>query len=124
MTDHDRRIEEAFLAEERDLLRSIGEEPAYLEQALSLFQGRTSWVNFVLMAAQAALFAGGVWAAWNFFASEELLSALKWGLPAAVAILAALMIKLSLYPVIHSHRIIRELKRLQFLMAPRDHDQQ
>ena len=120
MNDPDHTIDQAIFDEERELLRSIGDEPAYIEQALGLFGGRAGWVNLLLMAAQAILFAGGVWAAWNFFASEDALTALRWGLPAAVALVAALTIKLSLYPVVHVNRIVRELKRLQVQIAARD----
>jgi hypothetical protein len=112
-------IEKAVDAEEREMLRSIAEEPAYVEQALSLFEGRTGWVNIVLMVAQAALFITGVWGFWNFFAATETLAALHWGLPAAVALLMALAIKLALYPVIQTNRIIREMKRLELQMSLR-----
>lgn len=120
MRDTDMMIEQALDAEERELMRRIGEEPAYVEQALSLFEGRTGWVNIVLMVAQGALFVAGVWAAWNFFGATEALTALHWGLPAAVALLMALAIKLALYPVIQANRVIREMKRLELQIAARD----
>jgi len=120
MRDIDVMIDEALDAEERELLRSIGEEPGYVGQALGLFAGRTGWVSVLLMVAQAVLFVGGLWAAWNFFQADEMLTALHWGLPAAVALLMALTIKLALYPVIHTNRVIRELKRMQLQMASRE----
>lgn len=120
MRNTDTKIEQALDAEERELLRSIAEEPAYVEQALGMFKGRTAWVNMVLMIAQAALFVGGVWATWNFFQADDALTALHWGLPAAVALLMALAIKLALYPVIQANRVIREMKRLELLIASRD----
>lgn len=120
MSDTDIMIERALDAEERELLRSIGEEPAYREQALGLFKGRTGRVNIVLMGAQATLFVGGTWAAWNFFRATDTLAALHWGLPAAVALLMALAIKLALYPAIQANRVIREMKRLELLIASRD----
>ncbi len=120
MRDTEMMIEEALDSEERELLRSIEEEPAYSEQALRLFKGRGGWVNIVLMVAQAVLFIGGVWASWNFFRATEALTALHWGLPAAVALLMALSIKLALYPVIQANRVIREMKRLELQLAFRD----
>lgn len=120
MSDADMMIERALDAEERELLRSIGEEPAYREQALGLFKGRTGRVNIVLMWAQATLFVSGIGAAWNFFKATDTLAALHWGLPAAVALLMALAIKLALYPVIQANRVIREMKRLELLIASRD----
>lgn len=117
MSSNDRMINEALAAEERDLLQRIGEEPAYIEQALGLFAGRNGWVNGLLMVLQAALFFGGLWAAWNFFAAETVLSALRWGLPAAVALLMGVTIKMALFPVVHIQRLQLALKRMELLMA-------
>jgi len=113
MTDLDREMESAITAEERDLLRRIGEEPGAIPQLLGLFRGPTGWVNLVMMAAQAALFVAGVLAAWRFFQATEALEALRWGLPAAVAVLAALVIKVAMYPVVHIRQLRLELLRLQ-----------
>lgn len=120
MSNRDILIDQALDAEEQELLRSIGEEPTHFEQTLGLFKGRTGWVNMVLMGAQAILFASGVWAAWNFFGATDALTALHWGLPAAVALLMALAIKLALYPVIQANRLLRELKRLELHIVSRD----
>ncbi|QYU68883.1 hypothetical protein J4558_01690 [Leptolyngbya sp. 15MV] len=119
MSDSERTIDEALIAEERALLRSIGDEPGYIDQAMGLFAGRNGWVNGILMAAQALLFAGGVWAAWRFFAATTTLDALHWGIPAAVALVMALIIKMSLYPIIHIQRLLRELKRMELTMGQR-----
>jgi hypothetical protein len=67
MRDLDRMIDEALDTEERELLRSIGEEPGYLRQAIGVFSGRTGWVNVVLMIVQGIAFLAGAWAAWHFF---------------------------------------------------------
>lgn len=120
MRDTDQMMDQALDAEERELLRSIGEEPGYVKQALGLFDGRIGWVNVLLMVAQTALFLGGAWAAWSFFAAENTLTALRWGLPAAVALLMSLTIKLTLYPAIQTNRVIRELKRMELQIASRE----
>ncbi len=121
MPDLDQMIDEALDAEERELLRSIGEEPGYFRQMFGVFGGRLGFVHVLLMVVQAAAFIGGVWAAWYFFAAGDALSALHWGLPAAVLLLMSLMIKLSMWPTIQTNRVLRELKRieLQLARAPR-----
>lgn len=115
----DQLIDEALAAEERALLRSIGEEPSQLEQAIGLFGGRNGWVNIVLMVLQAALFLAGLWAGWRFVGAETPIEAIHWGLPSAVALIMAVVIKMALYPVIHTQRLLRELKRLELRMALR-----
>ena len=114
MRNIDELIDKAVDAEERDLLRRIGEEPGYVSQALGLFSGRTGWVSMVLMVAQTILFIVGAWASWRFFIAADVLQALHWGLPAAVLLLMALIIKLSLWPVVHFNRVLARLKLVDF----------
>ena len=117
MRDLDAMIDEALDAEERELMRSIGEEPGFFAQAFDVFGGATGWVNALLMVVQTALFFAGIWAAWHFFQADEALTALRWGLPSAVLLLMALIIKLSLWPIMQSNRIVRGLKRIQLQIA-------
>ena len=117
MRDMDQMIDEALDAEERDLLRSIGEEPGFFAQAFGLFAGPAAWVNVLLAFVQGILFIAGVWAAWNFFAATDALAALRWGLPAAVLLLTGLTIKMALWPTLQANRVIRELKRLELQVA-------
>lgn len=119
MKDSDLMVDEAVIAEEQALLRSIGEDRGYIDEALGLFAGRNGWVNGVLMILQAVLFIGGVCAAWQFFVADTVLVALRWGLPAAVALIMAVTIKMALYPVVHLHRLLRELKRIELVLAAR-----
>lgn len=117
MRDLDQMIDEALDAEERELLRSVGEEPGFFNQAFGIFSGPTAWVNALLMVVQTLLFVAGIWAAWNFFEAGDSLSAIRWGLPAAVLLLMALIIKLSLWPTMQTNRIMRELKRIELQLA-------
>ena len=117
MKDIDRMIEEALDGEEQALFRDTAREPGFFEQAFGLLGGRNGWVNGILVVVQAALFVGGLWAGWRFFEAETVLSALHWGLPAAVLVLMALIIKLGMMPELQANRLMRELKRLQLQAA-------
>ncbi|MFA6114147.1 MAG: DUF6768 family protein [Sphingomonas sp.] len=117
MKDIDRLIDEALDAEERALLHSIGDEPGYFEQIMGIFAGRFGWVSLILIIVQGAAFVAGAWAAWRFFAADQVLDALRWGLPAAVLLLMSLMIKMALWPQIHTNRLMRELKRIELQVA-------
>ena len=119
MRDLDQMIDEALDAEERELLRSIGEEPGYLHQAFGIFSGRLGWLNAVLMIVQGAAFLGGAWATFNFFATDDTLLALRWGLPAAVLLLMSLTIKMAMWPTLQANRLMRELKRIELQFAYR-----
>lgn len=117
MQDIDRMIEEALDGEEQALFRETATEPGFFSQAFGLFGGRNGWVNGIMVLAQAALFISGLWAGWRFFEAETPLSALHWGLPAAVLVLASLIVKTAMMPEIQANRLMRELKRLQLQAA-------
>jgi hypothetical protein len=117
MRNLDQMIEETLDAEEREILRNIGEEPGFFTQAFGIFGGPAGWVNLLLMFVQGALFIAGVWAAWQFFEAADALTALRYGIPAAVLLLMALIIKIALIPAIQTNRVMRELKLLQLQVA-------
>jgi len=117
MQDIDRMIEEALDGEEQALFRETAREPGFFAQAFGLLGGPNGWVNVVMMVVQAALFVAGLWAGWRFFEAETALSALHWGLPAAVLVLMSLIIKLGMMPELQANRLMRELKRLQLQTA-------
>lgn len=117
MQDIDRMIEEALQGEEQALFRETAREPGFVGQTIGLFGGRNGWVNLLLMVAQAALFIAGAWAGWRFFQADTVLAALQWGLPSAVLLLMALIIKMGLMPEIQANRLIREVKRLELQIA-------
>ena len=117
MRDIDLLIDEALDAEERDLLRSIGEEQGFIAQVFGIFRGRTGWVSMAMIGAQAVTAIGGAWAAWRFFEAGDALTALRWGLPAAVLLMTSTMIKTALFPTIYTNRLMRELKRIELQIA-------
>lgn len=117
MQDIDRMIEEALDGEEQALFRETAREPGFFMQAFGLLGGPNGWVNVVLMVVQTALFVVAIWAGWRFFEAETALSALHWGLPAAVLALMALIIKMGMMPTMQANRVIRELKRLELQVA-------
>lgn len=118
MSELDRMIDAALTEEDRALLARAGQEPGYLGQVGGLFGGPLGWVNAVVMAAQTMLFVGGAWAAWRFFQAADVLDALKWGLPAAVLLLMATILKVStLWPSLQANRVLREIKRVELQIA-------
>lgn len=115
----DRMIEEALQEEDREILAQTA-ELGYFAQALGLFRGKTAWVNWVIMVVQTVMFLIGVWCAVNFFAATDVLEALKWGLSGAVMWILGAMMKMSLMPVMQTERVIRELKRVELMLARRE----
>ncbi|MCC5981121.1 MAG: hypothetical protein JJU26_05315 [Oceanicaulis sp.] len=113
MSDVDRLIEQALDNEDRALREVLGKEPGFFNLAFGLFSGPRAWVNWILMAAQTALFFIGVWLAWQAFNAEAVADILRWGLSASTLLLAAVILKLSLVPVMMENRLVTEIRRLE-----------
>ncbi|MBX3564334.1 MAG: hypothetical protein KF730_07130 [Sphingomonas sp.] len=73
----------------------------------------------IMMVAQTALFIGGLYAGWQFYDATDTIAALHWGLPSAVMLVTSLMIKLALWPVVQTNRVLLALKRLEVLASTR-----
>lgn len=114
----DKLIEETLSAEDRALLKDT-QELGYFELGMKQFRGKLGWVTWVIMIVQALMFLVGVWCAVRFFGAVDMLDALKWGLSGAVLMLAATVLKLSLVPQMQADRVLRELKRIELMLAAR-----
>lgn len=121
MTTHNDRldamIDEALSAEERNLLRAIGEEPGYFSQVRGVFGGEIGWVSWLLMVAQTLMFIASIYAAIQFFGASDALQAIKWGIPAATLLILSAQTKMLMWPTLQANRVIREVKRLELQMA-------
>lgn len=119
MTKLDDLIQKALEDQDQAVLAAT-REPGWMELGLSQFRGRLGWVTWVIMITQTALFLGGVYCAVEFFAATAVLSAVKWGITAAVLLIMAVSLKTSLMPQMQADRVIREVKRLELLLLSRD----
>ncbi len=114
----DEMIEEALKEEDREIWEASG-ELGYFAQAFGIFRGPQGWVAWVVMAVQLLMLLGAIWCAVEFYAASTALAAVKWGVSAAVLALMGGMMKMSLMPVMQADRVIREVKRIELLLAKR-----
>ena len=119
MTKLDEMIKEALRDEDRVILEAT-EEQGWFALGLGQFRGKLGWVTWVIMLSQITLFFAGAWCAVQFFNTDQLLPALKWGLSGAVLLLTALQLKLSLMPQMQADRILRELKRVELMLVRKE----
>ncbi len=117
--DLDRMIEDALKGQDSEILRET-QELGWFQLGLSQFGGKLGWVTWVVMIVQIVLFAVGLYCAVQFFGATEAILAVKWGVSGGVLILMATQLKLSLMPQLQADRVIREVKRLQLIMARND----
>ena len=113
----DKLISEALDDEDREILDKIGREQSYPEQALDLFRGKDGLLNILIFVWHLVFFLGGAYAAIQFFAATEVIEALRWGLSAAVLLLAGLVTKTSIFPSMQANRVLRSIKHLEMQIA-------
>ncbi|HVY90925.1 MAG TPA: DUF6768 family protein [Hyphomonadaceae bacterium] len=120
MSELDRMIEATLNEEDKAFFAKAGREPGYFGEVVGLFGGTLGWMNALVLAATTALFIGGVWCAWQFFQAEEAISALRWGLSAAVLLISVVVLKVgTIWPTFQANRVLREIKRVELQIARR-----
>lgn len=115
----DQMIAEALAEEDRDILASTAEQ-GFFAQLFAPLSGRNAWVGWLTTVAIFAYAALMLWTGWKFFAATETLSALRWGLVALFSGVVIGMLKLYLFQEMQANRVIRELKRVELLLAKRE----
>jgi len=118
MNTLDTMLDETLQGEDRRIWNET-QELGWFELSLAQFTGTLGWVTWVIMVTQVTLFALGLWCAIAFFQATEVLAALKWGISGAVLWIMAINLKLSLMPKMQADRVIRELRRIELMMAAR-----
>ena len=116
MNKLDTLIKEALSQEEQGILENT-QELGWFALGRSQFQGKLGWVTWVIMITQAVLFLIGVWCAYVCYHATDVLTALKSGLSASVLIIVATSLKFSLMPKMQADRVLREIKRVELLIA-------
>lgn len=119
MSRIDDMIAEALREEDREIIEATAER-GWFRLGADQFRGKLGWITWVVMAVQTTMFIVAVWAGWHFFAATEVLAAVKWGISAATLTLAGLSLKLSLMPQIQADRVLRELRRVELMIARRE----
>jgi len=112
----DRLIKEALSEEEQSILDDT-QELGWFELGRSQFRGKLGWITWSIMIIQGLLFFVGVWCAYKCYGAIDVLPALKWGLTGSVLIIVAACLKFSLMPQMQADRILRELKRVELMIA-------
>ncbi len=112
----DDMIREALEGEDREIYDQT-REYGYFALGLSQFRGKLGWVTWVIMIVQTTMFFLGLWCAVHFFQAQDVLVAVKWGIPMAMLWIIGTNLKLSLMPQMQADRVLRELKRVELMLA-------
>jgi hypothetical protein len=118
MSELDRMIEATLNEEDRAFFARLEREPGFFGQLIGLLAGPVGWINLVMLIALIAFFFGGVWCAWEFLQTSDVITALRWGLSSATLLIVAAILKIgTLWPSFQTNRMLREIKRLELQIA-------
>ncbi len=117
MDNLDKKIREALDDEDREILDKIGRDQSYSEQAIDLFRGKGSWMNWILIFGHLVWFAVGIYAAWKCYVLTDIVEVVRWGLLATFFMLSAVIAKVGLLPALQANRVLRALKHLEMQVA-------
>jgi len=115
----DRMIEEALAEEDRAIIEETRELGFFTQFARQL-SGPNAWVSWASTVAILIYVALALWCGYEFFTATEVLAAIKWGLGAAVSVVVIGLFKLFMFGEMQADRIIRELKRVELILAARE----
>ncbi len=114
----DRIISETLDDEEREILEKIGKDQSFPEQIFGLFRGgMQGWMNRGIFLLHLVCGVSGIYAAWKFFNVSDVLESIRWGLPAAVLILAALILRMTLLRTMQTNNVLHAVKHLEMQIA-------
>ena len=119
MNKLDRMIEQALAEEDRALIEATVPR-GFFAEFFGQLSGRNAWVGWLSTGAIFVYVALGLWCGYRFFAAADALVALKWGLGAVVSIMVIGMLKLYMFGEMQTARVLRELKRVELMLAARE----
>jgi len=117
MNDIDKKIQ-AALRGDASVDASLA-DPNLAEEILVAFRGRNRWLTTLVFIWSLVLFAGAVWAGWRFYGADTIAAQLRWGGLALLFILMVSFIKVWFWMEMQTNRVLREVKRVELLLASR-----
>lgn len=120
MNDLDQRIRNALLRAPggSDLAR----EPGVAEELIGTFRTRHRFLHAFAFALTFAFFAVAVVSGFRFAAASDTHAQIAWGGACLLALTFTGFLKVYFWLEIHTNRMLRELKRVELLLAVRDSD--
>ena len=110
----------AALAEEDRAIVEETRELGFFTQFTRQLSGPNAWVSWMSTVSIFVYVGLALWCGYNFFTATEPLAAIKWGLGAAVSVVVIGLFKLFMFGEMQANRIIRELKRVELILAARE----
>lgn len=118
MDDLDRRIEAALSSEDRELLAQRARH-GLLAQWFGVYEGSVRGIAVFATIVAFVLFFAAVYCGWRFVEAGQPLEAVRWGAAAGLLAILVGFLKLWFWLRMESNRVLREIQRLELLIARR-----
>lgn len=115
MSRFDHAIKQALAIEQAEILKRYGEN-LHTVNTIRLFARRSRWRSAGLIAVLVAALVGGLWKSWNALRADAVVDALHWGLPFAVLVVAALIVRMAQVQMTRFNRLHLATRRLQLVV--------
>ncbi len=117
MTDIDEKIRDALEAEDGELFAEYEGEQGIFEMVAGVFRGKLKWLVLVTTIAMIAVFAAGIYAAFQFFEAEGMREMIAWSMAFLFCMLGVTIMKVWFWMEMNKNSITREIKRLELQIA-------
>lgn len=87
------------------------------EELLQTFRGQSRWMNSVAAVMSLLVFGLWIWTSLCFIQTEDLGLKLEWGMASLFCLLFISFMKVWFWMIMHSNRVMREVKRVELLLA-------
>jgi hypothetical protein len=116
MNELDRKIREAFPADEAALLGPL-DEPSLWGQLKEMFQGRQRWVSVLVLVGTLAFAVFAVVCVVYFFRAESEREMIAWAGGFGLGLIAVSFGRLWFWLLLHRNAVVREVKRVELQLA-------
>jgi len=116
MEDIDKLIKETLTDEEAKFYDDLEEQNVF-EMLGGLFQGKNSWIMYVMNFMTLVFFGLFVYSAVQFFDTENTNEMIKWGIGGLVFLFGVSMLKVFAWMQMDKNALLREIKRLEIQVS-------
>lgn len=116
MEDIDQLIKETLTEEEAKFYNQLEEQNLW-QMIFGIFEGKNSWIVYLMSIVQIIFFGLFIYCAIQFFEVEATNDLIKWGIFGSLSIMASSMLKLYSWMQMDKNALIREMKRLELQIS-------
>jgi len=120
MNEHDRKLAEALLTDDAELIQESGKGGSIIRDVLETLHGSRGALNILVWVFATVFAVLMFWGGYRFFTEDEIGARLTWGMLCLFGIIANGMLKLWAWMEINRVHAQRDLRRIELRLAVLD----